>query len=530
MTSSRTSRTTVRRIGYANPVALENAAEDNSRGFARSNAPDNMYGGCSVQIFDSNTGAGNLSHTHEDANGFLDYVNQFDQIDFHFEDGGVQEWEYDPVYDDWQNFYGMDAVRTFYHSGHGGMEGDGTFFAPLGARWNGNDYALSSSMSIGDQFLRYLFWSTCNSLEVLNGQSPIKTWNAVNRGLRMIFGFQSTSVDSPDYGKNFFSEWNKGKSFSQAWQDASLDISTNQQVSSTACGSTEAECQDRLWNERLFFGGSASAAWYWWRWAGNAPLSVIRTPNRALPAARMSARLVRRTADGSALDALLDRYGMRAGPEVPDGVGDVSVEAEDRRVVLHADGSHEAFLAEPNREAPLATEDQLRAAAENAIQHFGVAEGLDLVYDRMTATYHAGGSIGGEVRDTQIADVTVHYRQLVDGVPVVMGREGHVRVTLDASGTLTRVLDRTHAIRDLLPAAPRSDDITDPEAALTDGTQALLRALSANGVVHDRVDSLPNTTEIGYRFKSGEGVLVARREVEISTGRFRKRHVIEVPL
>ena len=103
-------------------------------------------------------------------------------------------------------------------------------------------------------------------------------------------------MDSGDYGKNFFSEWNKGKSFSQAWQDASLDISSNQQVSSTACGSTQAECQDRLWNERLFYGGSASNAWYWWRWAGNAPASLVRAANLSLPAAPVRVRLVRRAA------------------------------------------------------------------------------------------------------------------------------------------------------------------------------------------------------------------------------------------
>jgi hypothetical protein len=110
-----------------------------------------MYGGCSIQVFDPFTEAGNLSYTHADANGFLNYVNQFDQIDFHFQDGSVQEWEYDPTYDDWQNLYGMDAVRAFYHSGHGGMQSDGTFFAPLGARWSGKDYAISSSMSLADQ-------------------------------------------------------------------------------------------------------------------------------------------------------------------------------------------------------------------------------------------------------------------------------------------------------------------------------------------------------------------------------------------
>jgi len=260
------------------------------------------------------------------------------------------------------------------------------------------------------------------------------------------------------------------------------------------------------------------------RRAPSAPPTVSsRRPRRA--------RLIRRGADGQALATLLDRFGIHAGTEFPDGVGDVSVEADGRRLVLHADGSYEVTFAEPDRTASLAAHDELRAAAENAIQRFRVAEGLDLVYDRMTATYHAGGSItDGEVRDTRVADVTVHYRQLIDGVPVVMGREGHVRVTLDPSGSLTRVLDRTRPIRDLLPAAPGSDDLADPDAALTNATQILLRALSANGMLHDRVQTVPNTTEIGYRLQPGKGTLVARREVEVSTGRFSKRHVIEVPL
>lgn len=527
MTSTTTSMTTAQRIGYANPFAYESAAAGQAVG---ANPPDNMYGGCSIQVFDPNTGAGNLSYTHGDADGFLSYVNQFDQINFHFEDAGVQEWEYDPVYDDWQNRYGMDAVRAFYHSGHGGMAGDGTFYAPLGAQWNAKDYAISSAMSLADQFLRYLFWSTCNSLEVLNGQSPIRTWNAVNKGLRMIFGFQSTSVDSPDYGKNFFSEWNNNKSFSQAWQDASLDISSNQQVSSTACGATQAECQDRLWNERLFYGGAASNAWYWWRWAGNAPSSVARTASRELPAAPRRVRLARRGLAEQALGTLLDRYGIHAAAEIPAGAGDVSVETDDRRLVLRADGSHEAFFGEPNRAAPLAAHDDLRAAAEETIQRYRVADGLDLVYDRMTATYHAGGSVDGDVHDPQVADVTVHYRQVIDGVPAVMGREGQVRVTLDPSGAVTRVLDRTHQVRDLLPAAPRSDNTPDHEAALASATQVLLRRLSANGVLHDRVETVPNSTEIGYRLQPDQGMLVARREIEVSTGNFSKRHVIEVPL
>src|SRR5437660_3776454 len=35
----------------------------------------NMYGACSIQTFAASTGAGGLSHTHEDATGWINYVN-----------------------------------------------------------------------------------------------------------------------------------------------------------------------------------------------------------------------------------------------------------------------------------------------------------------------------------------------------------------------------------------------------------------------------------------------------------------------
>ena len=60
-------------------------------------------------------------------------------------------------------------------------------------------------------------------------------------------------------------------SFSQAWQDASFRLTQNQVVSSTACGATAEEAQNRLWNERLFDGGRVSDDWYWWRWNGISP-------------------------------------------------------------------------------------------------------------------------------------------------------------------------------------------------------------------------------------------------------------------
>jgi hypothetical protein len=77
-------------------------------------------------------------------------------------------------------------------------------------------------MSFGDETLRYLYWSTCFSIRVSGSDSPIRTWSAPNKGgLRMMFGYETTSIDHAGYGKFFWQEWNKNKTFARAFLDAS---------------------------------------------------------------------------------------------------------------------------------------------------------------------------------------------------------------------------------------------------------------------------------------------------------------------
>jgi Family of unknown function (DUF6345) len=209
----------------ANPFVIERPSDKVSHSRDASRGADNMYGAFSIQTF---CDQGSLSHTHDDASGFLDYVKKFNPPNFWYKDANVEDWAYYPQYDDWQGTYGMDAVRAVYHSGHGGMDAHGVFFAPMGGNWNNTGCtAYSDQMQLGDDVVRYIFWSTCTSLRVFDGQSPIKTWSSANKGWRMIFGFETTSIDSGDYGKFFFEEWNKGKSFSTAWMDAKHSVLNN---------------------------------------------------------------------------------------------------------------------------------------------------------------------------------------------------------------------------------------------------------------------------------------------------------------
>src|SRR5512135_2112405 len=62
--------------------------------------PDHIFAACSVQHFDPSTGAGNLSQTHADAQGWVNYLSQFEPANFWFKDASVSTWEYlDPTDD-----------------------------------------------------------------------------------------------------------------------------------------------------------------------------------------------------------------------------------------------------------------------------------------------------------------------------------------------------------------------------------------------------------------------------------------------
>jgi len=254
---------------FENPFDNNNSNNDNDGG-ARGPlgaAPANIFGVSSIETFADVNG---LSATHEDADGFWRYLANFYAENFRFRDDGVQYWQYTEPYDDWQDRYGTDAVRVFYHSGHGGMDDAGAFRAPLGKEWGGRTSVSSNDVLQGNERLRYIFWSTCLSLRVLDGHTPIRTWNATDRGVRMFFGWETVSWDRSGYGEWFWNHWRSGQSLATAWLNSGWDGGHDQAPSVAACGATPDEAQNRVNNERLFSDAPASSAWWWWRWYGAA--------------------------------------------------------------------------------------------------------------------------------------------------------------------------------------------------------------------------------------------------------------------
>ena len=225
----------------------------NGAGKAAPRGGERLFGALSVETFVNQSP---LSLTHEDAAGWLAYLRQWHVSNFHFQDGGVQPWAYEEEYDNYQDTYGLDSVLAVYHSGHGGMGADGSFFAPLGASWSDRSDAVSTNMRLGNEVVNYIFWSTCNSLRVKEGHDPVRTWHGANLGFRMLFGFETTSVDNGDYGRFFWEEYNRPKSFARAWLDASWRISQAQEPSVVAAGASAEEAGARLEHERAAGVGS----------------------------------------------------------------------------------------------------------------------------------------------------------------------------------------------------------------------------------------------------------------------------------
>lgn len=519
---------------------------------------DDYYGAFSIETFCDQA---SLSDTHEDAQGWLDYVTQFKAANFWYRDGNVKPWAYYEQYDNWQDTYGLDAVNAVYHSGHGGMDGNGVFYVPMGGNWgNLGCTATSNNMRIGNEQANYVFWSTCLSCRVLDGHSPIRTWAPANLGFRMLFGFETVSVDDPNYGRFFWEEWNKGKSFSTAWLDASWRISHGQAPSVVAVGQNADEARNRVFNERLFSWSKPTVNYWWWRWyyAARAANSV-RELNRTLPAQLGVARLRPVETGAGALRAQAERFGLpiRASAGVRAGSHglQLSLREGDAAVTAGRDGSLDVRVRAPNlhNRSPLPVHGARERASE-ALHRFGLGGQADLVFDRVLLGMEAGGTHqgSGAVEGPFTSETVVQFRQSINGIPVITPHLGTVRVALDNDGTVTSVHSSTREIDRLtrsslngaappepnghrgedagvVTATARAEDA--PEEGLQKAWTARLARWALSGRMPPRFAPVPGTTEIGYDIQGNHARLVAQQEVEVDFGQgYAKRYRVVAPL
>ncbi|OON81762.1 DUF6345 domain-containing protein [Streptomyces tsukubensis] len=522
------------------------------------------WGAFSIQKFVNQSP---LSHTHADATGWLAYLQQFYDRNFWFADGGAQVWAYEETNDNYQDRYGMDAVCAVYHSGHGGMDGNGVFFAPLGAVWDNRSDAVSNRMALGNEKANYIFWSTCTSLRVTGGHTPIRTWAGPNVGFRMIFGFETVSIDSPDYGKKFWEKWRAGQTYCDAWLNASWDIYHGQAPSVAATGATQAEATNRLNTERTFFRDHVPDSWYVWRWY--AAREGVRERLTRTPGDPRIVQLSPRepSAELTALGRLADFPSAALQDVQVERQGVISAESGDRTVSTSPHGVRWVRLAEANhRNTRRIDSDQaVQAARAFAERH---AEGAELVLDSVhDLMENSGTKDGSELHEPRSIETHVTFRQTFDGVPVITPDRGVVRVVVDNDGTVVQAQISTReatgatntpstsvepppvrqgrqskSARSGRGARSASRPSEDPMEALEAAEQRLLAHLSATGSdgrraiadVRDQlsVRDVPDTTDIGYEIDGNEAYPAARKLIEIGAedSMFKTRRWVVAPL
>jgi hypothetical protein len=529
------------------------AVKQNGGSRAVINGSADMYGACSIENFSS---ASSLGLTHDDAQGWLDYVTQFTAGNFWFRDAGVQVWQYEETYDNWQDSFGTDAVVAFYHSGHGAMDGNGVFQAPLGSKWDNRDWAFSNAMRLGNETARYLFWSTCFSLRVFAPHNPIRTWHPVNQGFRMLFGFETTSVDNANYGRYFWEEWRKGKAFSTAWLDASWRISHNQVPTVVATGTNAAEALNRLNTERFFNAGPGSNSYYQWRWYNaSSAAPVMASLATGMPASPKLAIL--ETDKNFFKDAVTAATALGFAKKNTDNLlydqsGLVYMKEGTKKVTISKEGQINLELGKHNYENTTQI-DQSEAVdiARGVIRECKFDAKSDLQLDRVLHGYSCGGSSkgSGTIGDTTITETIVEFRQIVDGLPAINDDHGLVRVKIDNDGKVTNVSSSRKKIAELstqtkLASPPEPGKkagglkAADWNRENLEGAFALkLNSVlgNANGNAIDPGNQPDGVTlieeKLGYDLDGGYGNLATQREYEVDLGNgLKKRYKVRVPL
>ena len=509
------------------------------------------YGACSLENFYD---ASSLGLTHEDAQGWIDYVTMFKPGNFWYKDGNVGVWMYEETYDNWLDTYGIDAVRAFYHSGHGNMRSDGTFEFPLGNNWGGRSWGNSKNMIFGNETARYVFFSTCLSCRVHDGHDPIRTWHNSNRGFRMLFGFETVSVDDPSYGKFFWEEWNKGKSFSQAWLDASWRISNRQSPSVVAAGRNADDARNRLFNERKFFPDAVDRSYYWWRWYDGigTRLATPRGDGKAITDLRVAVLDKDFNPLTSAVKSVMSDLGFsKSSLENPqtDALGNNYYGSNKQRITTTPEGFMNVCFNNHNfKNYTALPQDMAVSMAEDLVKSLNL-KNVDLRPTHVYRGYACSGSPkgSGKIDDVKTVETIVDFRQYINGVPVINAGSGKVRVTLDNDGKITNLSVAVKPVKGFkvtlegkkqpkdpnLPKTARKELLKSPQSR-TKAFGKLLKGTmieKANAAKFKGRKVKVIRDKVGYDINGSYGSLTAHREVEISySDSLRKRLKLRLPI
>lgn len=497
---------------------------------------NDFYGANSLETFSSASG---LTYTHEDADGFLDYPTSFagKAANYWRKDAGVKVWAYEESFDNWQDTFGMDAVMVFYHSGHGAMDRNGVFQAPLGGAWDRRDWAYSNNMAFANEELRYLYWSTCFSLRVSGSDNPVRTWWDPNKGgLRMMFGYETTSVDDPNYGKFYWEEWKKGKTFARAFLDASWRISHGQVPVVMAAGTNANDAINRLNNERFFSRTPAGKGWYQWQWIGTLPTRSFAS-RAAVPKKLNSIILTNKFVDDKYVVKIARDAGVsRANAETIhlDENGNRMVSSKDVQVNVNNAGALNLYFGKANiHNTNLLNENKAIKIAQRLVNDLNLNKGIEWKLGNIRHRFTCGGTLQGSgVLETPSAiETIVQFRQSYGEVESVNSDHGLIAVSIDNDGRIVNVYDSTkvvlgevdkHTSNTSSPRDPQSVSDTNIDHQFKRKINRLSGSGGKSAILREAV---------GYDFSGNFGTVVRQRDVEVDLGKkLMKRYKVRVPV
>ena len=219
----------------------------------------------------------------------------------------------------------------------------------------------------------------------------------------------------------------------------------------------------------------------------------------------------------------------------------------DVSVAFSSDGSYEVYLARTSQfHAEQISSDRAKSIAYDAIRHFGLDQEVDLTLDSISLESEAGSSKDGEgAEGAHVTQTMVHFKQLINGIPIITPGVGEIGISINNDGSATRVQSSIRPV-EMVRAHPRLTTEMPPEEGskqsneakqkgyeqlLAKGLKDFLATLTVKGSTPVQYTTVPGTTEIGYEVRDDEATLSIRRGIEVDFGSgFHMRYWITVPI
>jgi Family of unknown function (DUF6345) len=434
-------------------------------------------GGYAVSDFSACPQLPPLDNTIDDVAGWLSASADYQEQNFFYGDTDVQEKDFEKGTDLRDSSLpagkdGIESVLAAYVATHGGRDEANTYFLfDVGKKNNKCMSVDNYGMALGNNgSIRYLFLATCDSV---SKDAPGNVWFRAAKGLRAVFGYDGTIQDSAKYGKRFFQEWKKGKATTtQAFLDASWSVDHDQVAVAAWFGNDEASATTACDEEGEFQTGKVTAKFVAYAWHGGEAVQQLPQIAKVKNTILLFAPPSPLTDPNELLEAFAG-HPTDQPPTLRVNPNDQTYTTQDGIQLIRNNQSGSLDVTYPQffqRTSAVTLSDQeLIDKATTYVRGFSAAipgarsapplgPEVGLFPSALRRKYFATSEDGAQTKAAIVTDVTVVFRQTVNGVPSI-GTGGVVEVTMNSTGALCRARIVTRDIASSIDPSPQGPDI-----------------------------------------------------------------------